>query len=120
MLASHRKLSKKGCVTVMYKIAVIGGADTVLGFKALGLETHPAGSADEARRILNNLTSASNDAAIIYIEETFAASLSAEIDKFKNSVKPAIILIPGREGSTGQSLTALHEAVKRAIGTDIL
>lgn len=104
----------------MYKIAVMGGADTVLGFRALGLETYPVGGADEARRVLHNLTTECPDVAIIYIEETLAAGLTAEIDKFKNSARPAIILIPGREGSTGQGLTALHEAVKRAIGTDIL
>ena len=107
-------------MTVMYKIAVLGGADTVLGFKALGLETHPVGGADEARRVLHHLTSECQDVAIIYVEETFAAALSAEIDKFRNSVKPAIILIPGRDGASGHGLTALHEAVKRAIGTDIL
>jgi V/A-type H+-transporting ATPase subunit F len=104
----------------MYKIAVMGGADTVLGFRALGLDTHPVGNADEARRVLHHLTAECQDVAIIYIEETLASALSAEIEKFQNSVRPAIVLIPGREGSTGQGLTALHEAVKRAIGTDIL
>ncbi|NLA86752.1 MAG: V-type ATP synthase subunit F [Clostridiales bacterium] len=104
----------------MYKIAVMGGADTVLGFKALGLETHPVSGADEARRILRQLTTERRDVAIIYVEETFASALSSEIDKYKSSVKPAIILIPGREGASGHGLTALHDAVKRAIGTDIL
>jgi V/A-type H+-transporting ATPase subunit F len=104
----------------MYKIAVMGGADTVMGFRALGLETHPVGSADEAKRVLHHLTAECQDVAIIYVEETLANALATEIDRFKNSVRPAIILIPGREGSSGQSLSALHEAVKRAIGTDIL
>ena len=103
----------------MYKIAVMGGADTVLGFKALGLETYPVSGADEARRVLHQLTKC-QDYAIIYIEETLTQTLSDEIDQFKNSVSPAIIAIPGREGSSGQSLAALHEAVKRAIGADIL
>ena len=31
----------------MYKIAVVGDRDSVLGFKALGLEVCPAQSADE-------------------------------------------------------------------------
>jgi V/A-type H+-transporting ATPase subunit F len=106
----------------MYKIAVIGGADTVMGFKALGLEVFPVSGADDAKRVLHHLTSADSDEdyAIIYVEENLASSLSAEINRFKNSVTPAVILIPGREGSTGQGLTALHDAVKRAIGTDIL
>lgn len=40
----------------MYKIAVIGGRDTVMGFKALGLETYPAADGAEAGRILKSLT----------------------------------------------------------------
>ncbi len=106
----------------MYKIAVIGGADTVLGFKALGLEAHPVTGADEARNIIRQLVSedCEDDYAVIYLEETLAPALSAEIERFRDSVTPAIILIPGREGSSGRSMTALHEAVKRAIGTDIL
>lgn len=106
----------------MFKIAVIGGADTVIGFKALGLDTFPVSGADNAKHILHHLTSADADVnyAIIYIEENLACALSSEIAKFKSCVTPALILIPGREGSTGQGLTALHDAVKRAIGTDIL
>ena len=106
----------------MYKIAVIGGLDTVLGFKALGLEAHPVLGADEARGVLRHLVSddSPDDYAIIYLEETLAHELAADIDRYKDCVKPAIILIPGRDGSTGQSMAALHEAVKRAIGADIL
>lgn len=104
----------------MYKIAVIGGADTVMGFKALGLDTHPVSDADEARHVLHHLTSGDTAYAIIYLEETLASALSAEIKKFRSRVTPAIILIPGRDGTTGQGLTALHEAVRRAVGADIL
>ena len=34
----------------MYRIAVIGDADSVLGFQTLGLEVCPVNSADEARQ----------------------------------------------------------------------
>lgn len=104
----------------MLKIAVIGGRETVMGFKALGLETCPAANAQEARDALRRLTRESEDYAIIYIEETLALELSAEIAKFKDSPTPAIILIPGREGSIGLGQTALKEAVERAVGTNIL
>ena len=105
----------------MLKIAVIGGRDTVMGFKALGLDTFPAENTAEAGKILRQLTRESEEEyAIIYIEENFAAQLHAEIDKFKDSPSPAIILIPGREGSTGQGLQALKAAVERAVGTNIL
>ncbi len=104
----------------MLKIAVIGGSDTVMGFKALGLETYPASSAAEASQILRTLTRESDSYAIIYIEETLAQELSHEIDRFKDRPTPAIILIPGREGSIGLGQSALRAAVERAVGTNIL
>ena len=105
----------------MLKIAVIGGRDTVMGFKALGLDTFPAENAAEAGKLLRQLTRESEENyAIIYIEETFAAQLQSEINKFKDSPSPAIILIPGREGSIGLGLQALRDAVERAVGTNIL
>ena len=104
----------------MYKIAVIGGRDTVMGFKALGLETFPASDSAQALKALRKLTKDSNDYAIIYIEETLAVNIQGEIDKFKDSPTPAIILIPGREGSIGIGQSALKAAVERAVGTNIL
>ena len=104
----------------MLKIGVIGGRETVMGFKALGLETFPAASAQEAAQILRKITRESDEYAILYIEETLAAHMSAEIDKFKDSPTPAIILIPGREGSIGLGQQALKAAVERAVGTNIL
>ena len=104
----------------MLKIAVIGGADTVIGFKALGLDTRPVATLDEARDALHRLTRESEDYAIIYIEEALAQELSAEINKFKDSPTPAIIRIPGREGSIGLGQKALTDAVERAVGTNIL
>lgn len=91
-----------------------------MGFKALGLETFPAGDAAEALKALKTLTRENDDYAIIYIEEALAASIQSEIDKFKDSPTPAIILIPGREGSIGLGQSALKAAVERAVGTNIL
>ncbi len=106
----------------MLKIAVIGGRETVMGFKALGLETRPAANADEARRILHTLARSEEDYAIIYVEETFAADgdMAREIARYKDLPKPAVILIPGREGPLGLGQQALQEAVERAVGSDIL
>ena len=104
----------------MLKIAVIGGRDTVMGFRALGLDTFPAANSDEARSVLRSVTREGGDYTIIYMEETLALQLQHEIDKFKDSPTPAIILIPGREGSLGLGQQALKEAVERAVGTNIL
>lgn len=104
----------------MLKIAVIGGRETVMGFKALGLETFPVLDGAEAAQTLRSLTRDSDDYAIIYVEENLVPQLAGEMDKFKDKPSPAIIVIPGREGSTGLGLAALRSAVERAVGTNIL
>lgn len=109
-------------MTVMYKIAVIGAPDTVIGFKALGLDTCPVRGEQEARAALKRLThpNEGEEYAIIYIEEALARSLAADIDRFKDSPTPAIIVIPGKNGSLGLGLSALQAAVERAVGVNIL
>lgn len=104
----------------MYKIGVIGGPDTVIGFKALGLDTFPVRGADEARTVFKKITRPEEDFAILYIEEGLAQALAADIDKFKDSPRPAVILIPGKDGSLGLGQSALQAAVERAVGVNIL
>ena len=106
---------------VMYKIAVIGGSDCVIGFKALGLDTFAVDNSEEARHKLRELTKSEGDEyAIIYIEETMAADILPDIRKFDEMPSPAIILIPGRDGPIGLGQSALKEAVEKAVGSDIL
>ena len=101
----------------MYKIAVLGDRDSVLGFKALGLDIFPVEGTDEARHALHKL--AKEEYAIIYITEQLAAVLQADINKYKTSVTPAVILIPGKAGSLGLGAQALQSAIERAVGADI-
>ncbi len=107
----------------MYKIAVLGDRDSVMGFKALGLDTYFVEDAEQARHTLHQLArpSAGTQAeyAIIYITEQLASVLRADIDKYKTSVTPAVILIPGKTGSLGLGAQALQSAVERAVGADI-
>lgn len=102
----------------MYKIAVLGDRESVMGFKALGFETYPLDSSAEARELIARL--AKGTYAVIYITEQLASDIEDEIIKYKDSVTPAIILIPGKEGTLGTGMRALHNAVERAVGADIL
>lgn len=103
----------------MYKIAVVGDRDSVLGFKALGLEVCPAQSADEAREIIHRL--AKENCAILYLTEQLAVQLQSELQRYKGRPSPpAIILIPGKEGSLGIGMANVKTAVERAVGADIL
>ena len=103
----------------MYKIAVLGDRESVLGFKTLGLDVYPAETPEEARKTLHRLAR-DGETAIIYLTEQFAEQMQDEVKKYKDMVTPAIILIPGREGPLGLGQTALKAAVERAVGSDIL
>ena len=86
----------------MYKIAVLGDRDSVLGFRALGLDVFFADDAETARKTLHRL--AQESYAVIY---------------YQNDMLPAVILIPGKGGALGLADHALHAAVERAVGADI-
>ncbi|MBQ1280939.1 MAG: V-type ATP synthase subunit F [Oscillospiraceae bacterium] len=102
----------------MYKIAVMGAYDSIYGFAALGLATFPAETHEEGRTLLREL--ADNNYAIIYITEALAALLHDEIEKFASRITPAIILIPGVSGNTGDGITGVKKSVEQAVGSDIL
>ena len=102
----------------MYKIAVMGDRDSVLGFKALGLDVCPVENGEEGRAALHRM--AKENYAIIYMTEQLAAQIPGEIARYQDALTPAIILIPGREGSIGLGQSALRAAVERAVGTNIL
>lgn len=102
----------------MYNIAVMGDWESVMGFQALGLDTYPVTTPDAARETLHRL--AKEDCAIIYITEQLAAGMAADIARYKDSLRPAVILIPGRQGSLGIGKEQIQRAIERAVGADIL
>ena len=102
----------------MYKIAVLGDLDSVLGFKALGLDVFPAGSVDEAKSTLHRL--AKEDYAVVYLTEQLARYMGEELARYKDDLTPAVILIPGKEGSLGIGMANVKKSVERAVGADIL
>lgn len=102
----------------MYKIGVIGDRESVLGFQAVGLDVFPAGDAEEAKKTLKRL--AKEDFAIIYITEQFYQYMMKEVEEYADSRLPAVIPIPGKDGSLGIGMTSVKKSVERAVGADIL
>ena len=103
----------------MYKIGIIGERESVLGFMAIGFTVREADSLEKAAEELHALAK-SGEYAIIYITESYAAALEAETARYKDSPLPAIITLPGREGSRGYGMAAIKTAVEKAVGADIL
>ena len=101
----------------MYKIAVLGDRDSVMGFKALGLDTFFVEEAEEARHTLHRV--AKEEYAIVYVTEQLAQLIPADIARYKTETTPAVILIPGKTGSLGLGAQALQAAIEGAVGADI-
>jgi len=104
----------------MYKIGVIGDKDSVLFFKALGMDVYPAieSQVEENGKIVDRL--AREEYGIIFITEQIAVTITETIDRYKNAAVPAIILIPSNSGSLGIGLSKVRDNVERAVGMNIL
>ncbi len=103
----------------MYKIGIIGKRDAVQGFMALGFSVHEADTTADAARELHVMAK-SQEYGVIFLTENFAAELEEETAKYRDLPLPAIVSIPGQEGSTGFGMNNLRRAVERAVGADIL
>lgn len=102
----------------MYKIAVMGDYDSIYGFATLGLDTFPVDDSDYGATLLKRL--AEDNYAVIYMTEALASHLNKEIDRYREVMKPAIILIPGISGNTGAGIVGVKKSVEQAVGSDIL
>ena len=101
------------------KVAVLGSADFVMPFSALGLDTYAVGEGPEeivesARRIIDGkyplVVVAENIASVV--EETFSAQM--------NCPTPCIVVVPFTTESEGFATRALGEVLKMATGINIL
>ena len=101
----------------MYKIGVIGEKDSVLGFKALGLSVFPVVEPSEAESLIKEMA---DEFAIIYITEQIAKDIVSTIELYKDRMLPAIIPIPGNQGSLGIGMGEVKKSVERAVGADII
>ena len=102
----------------MYKIGIIGDYDSICGFAALGLDTYPVESLDEAEVTLKKL--ADGIYGIIYITEEYIEKMPKLFEKYKEKQTPAIIPIPSCKGSTGFGISNVKKYVEQAVGSDII
>ncbi|MCI8689875.1 MAG: V-type ATP synthase subunit F [Oscillibacter sp.] len=101
-----------------YRIAAVGDWESVMGFRALGLDTYPVSDAAEAKEKIRELAKA--DCAVIYLTEQLAQGMDDVLSRYKDELRPAIILIPGRQGVLGIGRNNIQRAIERAVGADIL
>lgn len=102
----------------MAKIGVIGDRDSVLLFKAVGLDVFFEDEGESANRTLHKL--ARSGYAIVFVTEKLYSACEETINEFAGSAYPAIIPIPDNQGSRGAGAAALKQNVEKAVGMDIL
>ncbi len=110
-----------------YKIAIVGPADTVSGFKALGVETFTAKSEEEALSQLRKIKELTLDpnsttkyAVVCVVEDLMTMVDQAEYAKLVDSPLPAVVLLPGPEGASGFALERLRRLAEQAVGSAII
>ena len=101
----------------MYKAAVVGDRESIYGFAALGLTVAEADMRN-AGEIIEQF--AKKGYAVIYVTENMAQAVQPQIEKYREMSIPAIILIPGVKGNTGEGVKDVHRSVEKAVGSDIL
>ena len=102
----------------MAEIAVVGKRDSIYGFSSIGLEILPVTEPREAVRELRRMSE--EDYAVVFLTESLAVLLGSELDRYRERAVPAVILIPGVAGNTGEGLRSISRSVEQAVGSDIL
>lgn len=102
----------------MYKVAVIGDRNSILGFKALGIDTFTVYDKEDSRRTLDTI--ARDDYGIIFITEQLASLIPETIKRYNNTLIPTVILIPSNQGTLNIGMDRINKSVEKAVGTNIL
>lgn len=92
----------------MEDVAIIADKDTILGFKLVGVQKNIVFNEDTLKDDLNTLS----DVKILVTTEDVAQVI--KIKGFK--VKPIMIEIPNKKGSTGHALSEISKLFETAIG----
>jgi len=98
-------------------VAVIGDRDSILCFRAVGVDVFPAADPAGAAAIFDRLVR--EEYAVIFITEPLAVELNKQIQEVAYRPLPSVVLIPNSKGTLGLGSTHIREVVKKAVGADI-
>lgn len=101
------------------KVAVLGDADFVMPFSALGLDTFEAGQADEqinisAKKIIDGKYT------LVVVAENVARQAEQTFADVQNAPTPCIVVVPFTTEPQGFATEALGTTLKMATGINIL
>jgi len=103
------------------KLAIIGSRDSILGFKALGLDCFPVDNPKDALEVVKSLILDKQEHAAIYLTDDLASKIDKDLEKIKKGAPllPILIIIPSHKGSLNMETIKIRKMVEKALGTDI-
>jgi len=101
------------------KVAVLGGADFVMPFSALGLDTYPVEQQREsiveaAQKIVDA------DYALVVVAENIARDADEVFADVESRPTPCVVVVPFTTESEGFATEALGKVLKLATGINVL
>jgi vacuolar-type H+-ATPase subunit F/Vma7 len=101
------------------KIAVLGDADFVMPFVALGVDTFSVGqTAEQIRESANKIIS--DKYVLVVVAENIAPAVEEIFSAYQDTPTPCIIMVPFTTEPTGVATRALGKVLKMATGVNIL
>lgn len=101
----------------MGRIAVVGDATSVAGFRPLGIAAYPVERPEEARGLWDSL--AGGEYAIVFVTEPVYEAIADLAAEVADRPVPAVTVIPGVGSPGGVGEAKLAAAIERALGTKL-
>jgi len=100
------------------EIAFLGDIDSVLGFRALGIETVIPENPDDARTQFMMLVK--KKYSVIMITEDMLDHLQEQIEETVHVAIPSVIVLPGITGTQKRGEDTIRELIIKAVGIDLM
>lgn len=100
-----------------HRIAVVGDATSVAGFRLLGAEVVVVERPDDAREHWPRL--ASGAYGVVFITEPVYAAIADLVAESADAPVPAVTVVPAAGSAGGVGAAKLDRAIERALGTAV-
>lgn len=102
----------------MAKIAIVGDAVSVAGFRPLGIATFAVDRPAEARLLWKQLST--GEYAVVFVTEPVYEAIEDLVAEVADRPLPAVTVIPGVGSAGGVGGAKLERAIERALGQKIV